>query len=231
MPQGPGPREIIKKDGEFVVKEVNSTYFPIDGKRKNITDFANVFRNLAQTSHFEVSFSGFGSELKNYLNGKGIDNDFIANNLGLLCYNAVIPTSSSTTVITQGNRTGIVEQFAHTRTYDSLQLSFYVDRKYKVLRFFENWMSFIHSGSSFDEIEDDFFVRNQYPADYKINLLKIHKFDRDYKNVVPYTFKGIFPTGVIPLQVDYSSSDILKLNVIFSYERYVQKDIGVLELS
>jgi hypothetical protein len=228
MPQGPGPFKWEKtKKGRYKAKSIDSSYFPADSKRKTISDFAPLFRNLAQTSHFEVSFSGFSQqvELSTYIKSRGVDSNFIVDDLGLLCYNTFIPTASSTTVRTQGNRTGIFEEFAHARTYDSLQLTFYVDKKYKVLTFFESWSEFIHSGSGFNEADDNYFVRNQYPEDYKMDLLKIYKFDRDYRTVVPYTFKKIFPTGIIPLQVDYSSSEILKLNVTLSYERFITDDV------
>lgn len=230
MPQGPGPKRTSvnynrKTDTlRYKEREIKSEYFPERG-RQNISDFAPLFRNLAQTSHFEVSFGGLPRELKQYLKDKGIDNEFIFNDLGLLCYNTVIPTSASTTTVTQGNRTGIIEEFAHTRQYDNLALSFYVDKDYKVLKFFENWVGYIHSGSEFNEVDDNYFIRNRYPEDYKINLLKIYKFDRDYRTVVPYTFKKIFPRQITPIQVDYTTSEILKLNVTLHYERYIAGDV------
>ena len=227
MPQGPGPFKWEKEKGKYKAKSINSLYFPKDSKRKTISDFAPLFRNLAQSSHFEVSFSGFSQQidLSNYVVSRGVDRNFIVDDLGLLCYNTSIPAGSSTTVRNSGNRTGIFEEFAHARTYDSLKLTFYVDKKYKVLTFFESWLEFIHSGSGFNEEDDNYFVRNQYPEDYKMDLLKIYKFDRDYRTVIPYTFKKVFPTGVIPLQVDYSSSEILKLSVTLSYERFIADDV------
>lgn len=227
MPQGPGPRIIIKRNGDYVTKEIPSIFD--DSRRRSISDFAPIFRNVAKTSHFQVEFGGsqfsFPQRLGKYLKKRGIENEFISDTVGLMCYSASIPGSSSTTTDIMGNRTGIVEQFARTRTYDPLSLSFYVDNEYKVLTFFESWIEFIHNASDdFNQtniVNDDYFVRNHYPEEYKVDQTKIYKFDNDYRNVTEYNYRKLFPKSIVSVPLDYQASNIMKMTVSFSYERYI----------
>ena len=50
---------------------------------------------------------------------------------------------------------------------------------------------------------------------------KIIKFDRDHKKELEYTFIGLFPKNLSSIPVSYGTSDILKVNVAFEYERYI----------
>lgn len=224
MPQGPGPRRIVKEGGDFKTKEVFSPDFSGSSK-KTISDFAPLFRNLAQTSHYEVTFDGLGQELKSYLALKNIDNNFI-NDFGLLCSSANLPTSNFTTVTTRGNLTGMIENHAHTRDYGKeVSMEFYVDKNYKSLLLIENWMEYISSGNHKNNVEKqndtNYYIRLRYPDFYKSNSTRIYKFDRDYNRTISYTFIGMFPVALNPITVSYNASEILKMNVIFSYDRYI----------
>lgn len=191
---------------------------------KNISDFKPLLTNLAQTSHYEVQFGGLPSRLRSYLISKNISSDFVNNDVGLLCYSASLPTTSFATAVVDGNFTGVTEKFAHTRQYQEITLDFYVDRNYKTLIFLETWMEFIASGSYTNptfQNEQNYFSRMQYPDDYKSNTTKIVKFDRDYNRKLPYTFIGLFPLSLVPIQVAYQDSQILKVSATFQFDRYV----------
>lgn len=200
---------------------------------RRISDIKPLLTNLAQTSHYEIQFGSLPSrELKEYLNRRGIDDRFIAESAGLLCYDAVLPTTSFGSVTIDGNYTGIQEKFAHTRLYDNITLNFYVDRDYKMLNFLEYWMEFIASGSfnnigitgenaPINQNEDAFFIRMQYPSYYKANSVKIIKFDRDYQREIEYNFRGLFPINVSSIPVTYANSDALKVSATFQYDRYI----------
>lgn len=210
MPQGPGKNN------------------PLFSKtRKGISDFAPLFRNLAQTSHYEVTFGGFSEDLKSYFRLKGIEPlNFINDNFGLLCNAAVLPTSNFTSFDVRGNYTGITETFAHTRDYGrQISMDFYVDKNYKSLVTLETWMEYISSGyhdkTLSKQNDPNYFIRLQYPDSYKCNETKIYKFERDYKTTISYTFIGLFPISINPIQVSYNDSQILKVNAIFNYDRYI----------
>jgi hypothetical protein len=200
---------------------------------RRISDFKPLFTNLAQTSHYEVRFGGvgpLGGPLMAYLFRKGISQRFIAEDAGLLCFSASLPTTSLATANVSGNFMGITEKFAHTRQYIPISLEFYVDKNYNALKFMESWMEFIASGSNnpigsslapIGQNRKDYISRMQYPEYYKSDRTTITKFDRDYNREIEYTFIGLFPSAMSSIPVSYSSSDILKMSVTFEYDRYI----------
>lgn len=188
--------------------------------KKPVKEIVSLF-NLAQSSHYQVTFGGLPTNLRSYLIERGITNSFISRDAGLLCYSAIMPTTKFATADIMGNYTGVVEKFVHTRMYDPITLEFYVDSGYKIVRMFENWMEFISSGSNVDQTSSAYFYRIKYPDEYKSNATRIIKFDRDYLNGMAYTFYGLFPISMSSPSISYQSSDTLKLSVTFNYERYI----------
>ena len=65
-----------------------------------------------------------------------------------------------------------------------------------------------------------------YPRDsvsgYKCDKIDIYKFERDQGSELQYTFYGMFPVNLSSLPVQYGNSDTLRMNVTFSYERYIK---------
>lgn len=188
--------------------------------------------NLAQTSHYEVQFGTLPPQLMSYLSTKGINSRFIAESAGLLCYSAVLPTSTLGSFTIDGNYMGIQEKFASSRIYSEITLDFYVDSDYQMLNFLECWMEFVSSGSYNNQIlpgenapisqnSDAYFVRMQYPAYYKADAVRIFKFDRDYRREIEYNFRGLFPLNISSIPVSYATSDAMKVSVSFQYDRYI----------
>lgn len=198
---------------------------------RRISDIKPLFTNLAQTSHYEVKFGGLPGELVGYLRTRGVSSRFIAEDAGLLCHNAVLPTTQLATVDVVGNYIGITETFVHKRIYQDISLEFYVDNNYNTLKFLEHWMEFIASGASNPidgtnlpinmNVDEGYFIRMQYPKYYKSNRTKIIKFDRDYQREIEYTFIGLYPYNIASIPVSYGQSDILKMQVTFKIDRYV----------
>jgi hypothetical protein len=177
-----------------------------------------------------VSFGGLHPTLTSYLFSKGISSRFIAEDAGLLCHSAVLPTTQLATANITGNFMGITEKFAHTRQYNEISLDFYVDRNYNALKFMECWMEFIASGSNnpidsslqpISQNRKDYISRMQYPEYYKSDFTNIVKFDRDYGQEIEYNFVGLFPYQIASIPVSYASSEILKMTAIFQYDRYI----------
>ena len=59
---------------------------------------------------------------------------------------------------------------AHSRIYTQLDLEFYVDRDYKMIRFFDCWMDYIISGDERfapDIDNQNYYYRLKYPIDPK----------------------------------------------------------------
>ena len=197
---------------------------------KKISEFKPILTNVAQTSHYQVFFDGLSPDLFTFLGQKNVDRRFITENSGLLCSAASIPGSALATSDIFGNFTGVQEKFAHTRVFSEMSLEFYVDKNYKMIKFFEHWMDYISSGSekrritSFSKASPGYFYRMRYPkgnSGYKCDKTKIVKFNVDYQKEIEYTFVGMFPINLASTPVQYGNSDVLKVNCTFNYERYI----------
>lgn len=188
---------------------------------RRISDFKPLFTNLAQSSHFQVVFGGLPGPLLSHLAIRGVDPLFISDAAGLLCFSASLPGTQLATADINNNYTGVNERVAHRRIFTEIGLEFYVDSNYKTLKFIEHWMEFIASGSNENPSVDGYYFRMRYPKDYKSNMTKIIKFDRDYNAEIEYNFFGLFPLSLSSIPVQYSGSDVLKVNATFNYERYV----------
>lgn len=192
-------------------------------KPRKISDIKPIFTNLAQTSHYEVRFGGFGAGLRNHLSNRGVDSRFTGETVGLLCNSASLPGSTFATADIAGNYTGLMEKVAHTRIFTPIDLTFYVDKEYKVIKFLEHWMEYISGGSGVVPTTSDYFFKMRYPDEYKIDYTKVTKFNRDYnsKNELEYNFFGLFPVSMSSVGVSYESSSTLVVSASFNYERYV----------
>ena len=61
-----------------------------------------------------------------------------------MCCEATLPGSSLTTHEVNNDYHGVTEKMAYRRMYDeTLGLTFYVDRDYKVIELIEGWMDYI----------------------------------------------------------------------------------------
>ena len=186
-----------------------------------ISDILPKIQNVAQTSQYIVKFALPVSPLRSHLRRKGVNDRFIAEDIGLLCSDAVLPGSALASVDTRGDFQGVIEKFAHTRNFTQINLEFYVDNDYKILKFFEHYIEFITGGSSSDPTSDTYHFQLNYPSDYKMNETRIVKFERDYNRFLEYRFIGLFPLSLQSTRVSYQGSSVLKANVTFSFDRYI----------
>ena len=161
-------------------------------------------------------------------------------NINLLCCEAALPGSSLTTHEATNDYAGVTEKMAYRRMYDeTISLTFYVDRDYKVLKLFETWMDYITGIDDTSTYEAPYVsYRMSYPVTYKNNIF-ITKFEsdqfmREYSNsrkasarvprtMLEYTFVNAFPLSLTSMPVSYEGAQVLKCNVSFNFIRYVQK--------
>lgn len=192
-------------------------------------DAKEVFGNLSQTNHYQVSFGALPTSVEAHIYNKfGVydANNFMSRKGGLLCSDASLPGSNLATGDVKDNFMGVPQEFAHTRLYADIDFTFYVDRDYTNLRVFEGWIDYISSGSGANELSDNYFRRMRYPETYKANTMYITKFEKDYSNRVDYLFVNAFPKLVNAIPVSYGGADILKVSVSFNYDRYIMNPEG-----
>ena len=192
----------------------------------NLSVAKNIIGPLAQTNHFQVTFSSLRpsveSYLRDYLKVDDIRN-FLSRRAGILCDSASLPTTAYATAEVRDNFMGVPQQFAHTRIYTDLDFSFYVDEDYNLLKIFEGWMEYISSGANTSTLQDDraYFRRMRYPDSYKCDTMYINKFEKNFKKTMRYRFVNVFPKAMSAVPVAYGPADILKVNVSFNFDRYI----------
>ena len=193
------------------------------------SDLKSRVMNLAQTSSYAISLQP-PRDVLNFLRARGFTYNTDGKNVELLCSEASIPGSSLATHDQVGDYYGAREQFAYRRIYDdTFDVQFYVDRNYNTIRFFETWMDYIVgqgvTGTTDQYKGDTAIYRMSYPkgpgGGYKSNIY-MTKFEKDITGpALYYTYVGAFPKAMQKSAVSYGPSDILKVNVQFSYIRHV----------
>ena len=195
-------------------------------KPYNLSIAKAIIGPLAQNNHFLVTFSSLTPAVESYLTTyTRITNikNFLSRNLGILCSDASLPTSTLATAEVKDNFMGVPQQFAHTRFYTDIAYSFYIDEDYTLLKIFEGWMEYISSGAN-DNVDQDhraYYRRMKYPDSYKCNTMYINKFEKNYKRTLRYRFVNVFPKSINAIPVQYGTADILKVSVNFNYDRYI----------
>jgi hypothetical protein len=203
---------------------------------KKISDIKSTLLRPALTSHFVCQFTppepvkNFIKERIdkanipsiNYKSNAGGDIDLIT----LSCSEASLPGSSLATIDIDNDYHGVSEKHAYRRLYDDrADFTFYVDSDYKIITFFENWISYC-AGEDLLAAQrtPTFSYRANYPKDYKTNNLYITKFERDLnvaKRFLQYEFINAYPVSIASMPVSYDTSSLLKCNVSFFYSRFV----------
>ena len=195
-------------------------------KPYNLSIAKAIIGPLAQNNHFLVTFSSLTPAVESYLSTyTRITNikNFLSRNLGILCSDASLPTSTLATAEVKDNFMGVPQQFAHTRFYTDIAYSFYIDEDYTLLKIFEGWMEYISSGANtfMEQQTKSFYRRMRYPDSYKCNTLYINKFEKNFKRTLRYQFINAFPKAMSSVPVSYGSAEILKVTVSFNYDRYI----------
>ena len=199
------------------------------------SDIKDKILHLAQTSVYMVDVSsGLTQDLRSFMSKRQLTlNSNESLSLRLLCCDASLPGSGMATHEVTGDFHGVTEKMAYRRIYDdTIDLTFYVDHKYKVMDFFETWFNYcVGEGSTFSQTDyklNNAYYRMNYPNLYKcpIFLSKFEKTEAVAQHVVKYTFIDAFPSNISSIPISYGGSEILKVTVSFSYTRYV-REIGV----
>jgi hypothetical protein len=101
----------------------------------NMSRARELVGNLAQTNYYLVNIP-LTKQLVNHFSTSYPDlgdiNAFVKQKLGYLCSEATLPTTSYATAEVKDNYIGITQEFAHTRLYTDMDLTFYVDANYSV---------------------------------------------------------------------------------------------------
>ena len=198
----------------------------------NTSTIVNRFLKFSQTSVYRVKVQPpFG--VQNFMNrqGRAFDYGNDGRDIEFLCTAASLPGTTLATHDVTADYVGVTEKMAYRRIYDeSIDMTFYVDKKYNVIEFFDGWIDFI-SGVGRNGVRQDYNstaigYRMSYPREYKSNFY-VSKFEKDLRdNQLQYTFVDAFPTSINSTPVTYAESDVMRYNVSFSYVRYVRERVA-----
>ena len=209
--------------------------------RLSMSEMSKKIGNLAQTNYYHIQLTLPTSLEKHFKTSYSKDpalknvQNFVSNRLGYLCSDATLPVSSYATAEVKDNFMGVPQEFAHTRLYTDIDLTFYIDDDYTVLRFFEGWMDYVGGGNSAGDKKNNIpaepaigtsnkpnaYRRFNWPDDYKVQTLNIIKFERNIKSKLVYNFINAFPKGLTAVPVSYGPADLLKVTVTFNFDRYI----------
>jgi hypothetical protein len=196
-------------------------------ERLRTSDIKSRLLNLSQTSLYRLTLP-VPSEVSSFISQRGVTS-FDVNDISLLCSEASLPGSTLATHDVTNDYHGVSEKMVYRRMYDeTADMTFYVDREYKVVEFFESWIDYITGvGDVFtrQQFENPYVHhRMAYANDYKVNFY-LTKFEKDHHyngstRTLDYTFVHGFPISITSMPVSYDQSQILKCNVSFSFIRY-----------
>lgn len=202
-------------------------------KKLSVYEIKSRLLNIAQTSLYQLQIVP-PPDLSKFVASAGRNVNTLET-INLLCSEASLPGSSFATHDITNDYHGVAEKMAYRRLYDdSIDLTFYVDRDYSVIEFFDGWMNYIAGeGTRLPRAayKNPYInYRMQYPDKYR-STLYLTKFEKDHyskesripKETMKYTFVSAFPTNLISMPVSYEASNLLKCTVSFSYIRYVRE--------
>jgi len=155
--------------------------------------------------------------------------------LSFSCSNATLPSSTYATGEVKDNFQGVTQEFAHTRINTDIDFTFYIDRNYTVLMFFEAWINFISGGNSgplnldepsiYDNNISNYYRRFQYPKHYKNSTgFYITKFEKNYgipgETNITYQLINSFPKTITTTPLQYGEAEVMRVTVTMNYDRY-----------
>ena len=203
---------------------------------RSVSQIKSSLLQPALTSHYELYLSmpnGNAGDFNKIMLKNGVNFSVEQSNLQLACSEATLPGSSLATLEINNDYTGVTERHAYRRIYDDrIDLTFYVDTKYTVIKFFETWIKYITNesisgvdGGPSGLVSPNFFYSVRYPEEYQTNF-SIVKFERDYQSRLTYTFLKAYPISISSMPISYDSSSLLKCTVSFTYSRYYVEDLN-----
>ena len=181
--------------------------------------------NIAQTSVYLIKVQP-PSGVASFLRGQGYNYTSNGNQLELLCSGDTLPGNALVTHEVTNDYMGVNEKMAYRRMYDaSLDLTFYVDRTYGAIQFFDGWIDYISNTNDKRAMKSPYVnYRMNYPESYKTNIF-LTKFEKDaVGSYLHYTFVDAFPINVSSIPVSYEGSNLLQCSVSMSYIRYVREN-------
>ena len=170
----------------------------------NINEFKSRLRGGgARANQFKVTlpFPGYAS-----VGGETSD-------LAFLCSATALPGQTVGQVAIPFR--GRVLNIAGDRTFEPWTITVLNDTDFKLYRAFERWMNGINN------MTDNEGIAN--PADYQVDGF-VDQLDRNGSTLKTYTYRGLFPTSLAPIALDYSTNDAIEEFAVTFAIQYFETD-------
>ena len=105
---------------------------------------------------------------------------------------------------------GETREAPYQRMFDTLNMSFYVDNDMRVKTFFDNWLFMIQN-----PVDKTFYYYNDYVKQIQVNVE-----DLQSKTKYSVLLHECYPKTLNTVQMDYSSKDLMKINITFAYKKW-----------
>lgn len=127
-------------------------------------------------------------------------------NMMLLCDQVQLPGFNFAT--TQNRSFGEFREIPYEKLYGDIQISFYLDTNLYAKRFFDDWVNLIQN-----PITRTFEYYDEYTT---LMTIKVE----DTNDEARYTTKvyEVYPKTITPIQLDYASREVMKLQVSLQYK-------------
>ena len=167
----------------------------------NINDFkAKLAGGGARANQFKVTmpfpgYSQVGGEIEE---------------LAFLCKTTALPgmTVGNITVPFRGRNIKI----AGDRTFENWTITVINDTNFKLRNAFERWSNGINNATDGEGLTN--------PADYQVDAF-VDQLDRNGATIKSYTLRGVFPTEIAEIALDYGTNDAIEeFGVTFSYQYF-----------
>lgn len=211
---------------------------------------------MAFSNTYKVTFEDFGSKLESNLSTLGFNTaDFYGDRttagkavvVSLMCDEANLPGAQAASGQVNGIYTGSgVYNYAHTKIFNDLTLSWVCDAQMIPLKFLQAWMDTIFVDEDSKKYETAFqpaaftnseerreynrSTRLNYPVEYQARL-SIVKAERGSASgpggggelarpSIRYRFDNIWPYSIDTIPLSFGASQLVKVSANFYYERW-----------
>lgn len=180
---------------------------------------------VSLSNTFEVTFR-FDGDLATAMSAAGFNvGEDAYENLTVLCEEASLPGILANTGQTTGVFLGEGQvNYAHTKSYQDLSLSWICDADLKPVRMMNTWMNLIFND---DAAGSHRFskTRLSYPDTYMCKRMSLVKAERDLngtlsRNLRTYDFYDIWPYSFQSTPLSYGSSQLLSISASFYYRKW-----------
>lgn len=192
----------------------------------------------------DALFSRWKKELPSF-NEKELSGDTVGSSsaawISLMCDEVTLPGMQAATAQQNGMYTGSGQyNYAHTRMYNDLTITWICDANMTPLKFINSWMDSIFveydaSGKEISKILQDKStsvenrnrnrsVRLNYPDEYTLQI-SILKAEKDSKSEtgrpsIRYVIEGAYPYAIDSVPLSMGASQLVKVSANFYYEKW-----------